>query len=287
MFGATIDYHLLKPFTHRRNRAAEDELNQRAAETAYSLDDARAHLERLRGIYFPTLPVNPQLSYLDVGCGMGRLAIGLSLAGAQNVTGIDIMPRNIVQATAIAAKIPAGQPRPDFICGDIHSWAKERTWDVLFAVGVMEHVRDPGDFLLMLRHLLKPGGLALVSFEPFHSPAGDHMQGFFKLRVPWRGVLFSEEAILRLRRECYRPTDPARRFPEIVGGLNLMRFTEYEAFIRAAGLEVVEHRLNPRLALSPRRGLILPIARSLTSLPVLKDYFIWEAYSVLRFPAGA
>ena len=184
----------------------------------------------------------------------------------------------------MAAKIPPGVPRPEFVCEDIHSWARERKWDVAFAVGVMEHVQDPGGFLLMLRCLLKPGGLAFVSFEPFHSPAGDHMQDFFKVRVPWRGVLFSEKAILRLRRECYRPTDRAERYCDIAAGLNLMRFSEYEAYIRAAGLEVAQHLLNPRLWWNAWQAPFRPISRMLTSLPVVQDYFVWEAYSVLRYP---
>ena len=69
--------------------------------------------------------------------------------------------------------------------------------------------------------LLKPNGTAYVSHEPFQSPVGDHMHfGFFNFLIPYRGILFSEHAILKLRRECYRPTDTAMRFQDIVGGLN-------------------------------------------------------------------
>jgi len=45
--------------------------------------------------------------------------------------------------------------------------------------------------------------------------------GFFRLQIPWRGVLFSEKALLRVRRECFRPTDPADSYRKVAGGLNL------------------------------------------------------------------
>jgi hypothetical protein len=41
------------------------------------------------------------------------------------------------------------------------------------------------------------------------------MDSFFRIAIPWRGALFSEEAILRLRRERFRPTERAMTYQAI------------------------------------------------------------------------
>ena len=282
MFGKTIDYHILKPLTHQGNIATEKELDARAEAFKPSIADASAQFKHTLK-YFPTLQVDASLSYLDVGCGAGLLANGLCLAGARDVTGVDLMPRNIVRAETLAKQIPAEMSRPIFIRADIHSWFEERKWDVVFAIGVMEHVRSPDLFLQRLCKLLKPGGLAFLSFEPFHSPAGDHMQDFFRVRVPWRGILFSEHAIMRLRRECYRPTDHAVKFEEIAAGLNMMRFSEYENYIKKAKLDVVQHWLNPDFTAARRSSISRSMLNKFATSHFWKDYFVYEAYSVLRY----
>ena len=243
MFGKTIDYHLLKPLTHTRNRATEAELMQLAQASAYTPEEARQYWERVKCVYFDgRISLHPDSSYLDIGCGMGRLAIGLAAAGARDVTGVEIVDRHVAAAKRIASQLDE-DVRPQFHCVDIHAWNSGRQYDVVFVLGAMEHIHDPGSFLKILPRFLKPAGVALVSFEPFKSPIGDHMREFFRVQIPWRGLLFAEEAILRLRRECYRPTDPARRYQEIVGGLNLMSFTEYLGYVEDAGLEFVFNNL--------------------------------------------
>ena len=82
MFGSTIDYYLLKPFCHSHNCATESELNERAKHSTFTRDEARDYLDRMVSEFFENrFPINPELSYLDVGCGMGRLSYGLNLAG--------------------------------------------------------------------------------------------------------------------------------------------------------------------------------------------------------------
>src|ERR1051325_11262610 len=202
MFGENIDYCLLRPLTHKRHRATEEELDKRATSSAFSLENARAYFDRAQSVYFAgRVPVDPDLSYLDIGCGMGRFSIGLSLAGARDVTGIDIVERNITEARKISAGMSQGIA-PSFFHADIHDWAPKREYDVVIVLGAMEHIHDPGKFLAAVPRFLKPKGLAFVSHEPFQSPFGDHMREFFRIQIPWRGVLFSEKAILKLRAEC-------------------------------------------------------------------------------------
>ena len=282
MFGEKIDYHLLRPFTHGRNRATEDDLNEEAPRSTYSLDYARAYLERARLEYFGgRFPVDPHLSYLDVGCGGGRLSIGLSLAGARHVTGIDVVARQVDKARAMSQLLPIDH-RPEFLHVDVHHWDPDQQFDVVIVLGAMEHIHNPGNFLKLLPGLLKTDGQAFVSFEPFQSVIGDHMSGFFWLPIPWRGLVASEKAILRLRREQFRPNDPATRYTDIVGGLNQMRYEEYIRLVDDAGLEFVSHNCNPQLAHRFRDPRLDLVSRMLTSIPKLRGYFIVSDYSILR-----
>jgi 2-polyprenyl-3-methyl-5-hydroxy-6-metoxy-1,4-benzoquinol methylase len=282
MLGRTIDYHLLKPLTHSRNRATEEDLDANARKAEYTLEDARAYLWRMQHEYFPDrFPIDPSLSYLDIGCGMGRLSLGLVDAGAEDVTGIDIIERHVEEASILAETLLPGR-RPAFHYADVHEWKNERQYDVLITLGAMEHIHDPRDFLFQLRDLLTPNGRAFVSFEPFHSPLGDHMSDFFRVPVPWRGLLFSEAAILRLRAERYRPSQQVDRYQDIDGGLNLMRFREYRRWAEQAGLEFIYDNFNPQLKTKKLLRVLDPVSRVLTRIPRIQDYFGVCIFSVLR-----
>jgi SAM-dependent methyltransferase len=283
LLGSFLDYRILKPLTHRHNLLTQEDLDRMAAEAGYSLEQAASYLERTRHEYFRgQLPVDPKLSYLDVGCGLGELSVGLCLAGARDVTGIDIEEWHGHASKVSAARLSEDYARPEFHVADVHTWECERRFDIVFALGVMEHLHSPKDFLAGLRRLLKPSGRAFVSIEPFHSPIGDHMHGFFKVQIPWRSLLFSESAILRLRREQYRPSDPAEHFRDIAGGLNGVRFGNYLQQISDAGLDVVMHNINPQLWTYRKFLPLRPLSASLTRVPLLRDYLIVNAYSILR-----
>lgn len=100
---------------------------------------------------------------------------------------------------------------------------------------------------------------------------------FFRLQIPWRGVLFSERAILRVRRECYRPTDPARRLHEIAEGLNQMRYSEFLRQTRAAGWQFDYFDVN-----AIELPLVRPLFNVLARVPVLQDFIAHNVYCVLR-----
>lgn len=280
MFGKAIDYRLLKPLTHDRNRATQAELDEQARATSFGLDEATAYLKKVQDVYFAgRLPVDPSLSYLDIGCGMGRLSIGLCHAGTGDVTGIDINAESVKEARAIVGKTGL-DPAPEFLTMDIHDWTSDRRFDVIFVLGAMEHIHDPAAFLAVLPRYLKPEGRAFVSIEPFRSPNGDHNSPFFRFLIPWRGLLFSEQALLQLRRENYRPSSSATRYQDV--GLNLMTFSQYLRRIADAGLEVEFHNLNPQVKFHRRYRMFYPFSWALTHVPKLQDFFIICGYSILR-----
>lgn len=285
MFGAEIDYKLLRALTHSRNLKTREQQREEARNPRFTMADADAYLERCRTEFFPDrFPLDPSLSYLDVGCGMGRLSLALGRAGMPDVTAVDIVPHNIEQATRLAEQLPQEQ-RPDFSCIDIHDWKTERRFDVVIVLGAMEHIHDQDRFLRALAGLLAPGGRALVSIEPFHSPFGDHLQHVFKVPMPWAGLVFSEAAMMRIRTERFRPSDPVERYADVEGGLNQVRYERYLQNVRDAGLAFERNNINPQLR---KRRRLLPArvaSRVLTAAPGIRDYFIVTDYGVLRHAA--
>ena len=286
VFGGAIDYRLLRPLTHDRNRATEAELEALAANPTYTLKEAIAYIDRARKIWYENrLPIDPNLRYLDAGCGIGRAALGLAARGATDVTGIDILPRHIDEASNLAARFDLPNS-PEFLVADMVTWKPERRFDVVLALGVMEHVYDPRTFLKSLHDLLAPTGRAFVEHAPFLSPIGDHNAPFFRLQLPWRGALFSEQALLRLRTEQYRPSDPVTRYQDLAGGLNLMRFDDYLRYVDEAGLEFEYHNLNPQLREHRKFRYIAGLTKPLVKIPRLRDYFIITAFGILRPASG-
>ena len=275
MFGARIDYWLLRPWADKRKMRTEEELDAQAPKTL-DVEQATARLQKWNARLDNRIPIDNELHYLDVGCGKGDLTIAFALAGCKHVTGIDMMPRYIRQAQAASAQLQL-ENCVHFACSDIHDW--DTPCDVVLSHEMLEHVSRPDSFLRKMRELVSPRGAAVIAFGPlFHSPFGDHMH-FLRVRIPWKSLLFSEQAIMRLRREFYRPTDPATRFEEIRGGLNKMRYSEFLNYVQEAGWRVEQLSVNPQLRRFPP---LYWISNLLTRIPWLKDYCAASVYAILR-----
>lgn len=278
MFGEEVDYHLLKPLTHARNRATEDELNNRAKDSAIDLNHARRRIEKLQSRLDNLLPIAPKIRYLDVGCGNGDLGIALVSLGATDVTGVDVVARNIVAANANAQRLGFSDSA-QFICADVLSWDCVADFDVVISHEALEHIEDPRRFLKRLVTLTRPDGCVVLAFGPlFHSPLGDHLGDFFRVPLPWRSLIFSEKALLRLRREKFRPTDQAATLKEITGHLNMMRYSEFERYVEETGWRFDYLAINPQLRTYPP---LQALSNIVTKLP-FRDYFSASVYAVLR-----
>jgi SAM-dependent methyltransferase len=277
MLGETLDYWVLKGLAHRRNLATEEELNSRAGgATAQTFKAAMPKMRKLMRRFGGRLSADPAKRYLDMGCGTGELTLALARMGAGQITGVDFTPRAIETARTHAARL--GLANVHFECCDLHTWNPPHKYDVLLSFDAFEHIEAPRQFLARMKEFIAPSGVAVLGFGPlFHSPFGDHMWYFFRLQIPWRGVLFSERAILRVRRECFRPTDPARRLREIIGGLNQMRYSEFLGHLRAAGWQLDYLDVN-----AIELPLIRPLSNALARVPVLQDFIAHNVYCVLR-----
>ena len=118
-----------------------------------------------RGYIWPDLKpfltdVQANDSVLDVGCGNGRLLLGLS----KNVkyTGIDF-------STTLLEKAVENHPKANFFEGDItkpDAWNHLPQFNYIFCLAVIHHLANRKDQLFVLTQIkkhLKPGGKCLIT----------------------------------------------------------------------------------------------------------------------------
>lgn len=96
-------------------------------------------------------------SVLDVGCGAGLLAEPLARLGGK-VTGLDASPEVISVARDHAEAMNLDI---EYRAGDVQEL--EGRFDLVTAMEVVEHVRDPAIFVKALSKRLAPGGLLIMS----------------------------------------------------------------------------------------------------------------------------
>jgi SAM-dependent methyltransferase len=116
------------------------------------------------------LPIGPADTVLDIGVGTGYSAF-LIAERARELVGLDVAEPLV----AFLSRLPAS-PHLRFVAGDACAldarFAEEHGdyFDRIYALDVLEHVADAAAFFHSVASLLKPGGLALVTFpnDPTH-----------------------------------------------------------------------------------------------------------------------
>ena len=282
MFGKTIDYRLLRLCAHGRHPEAEE---LRQLERDLSIESAKVRFEKWNRRLDNEIPIDPAMRYLEVGCGMGEISLALAQYGCRHVTGIDIDPYYIEIAKRCARERQL-QDKVTFECMNVHDLPNEKEYDIVLSHEMLEHVERPGDCLRRMDGVLKSRtgeGRIILAFGPlFHSPLGGHLNRFFRFRIPWIGVLFSEDALMRLRREFWRPvTDEAESFEDVREGLNKMKFSEFLRYVEEIGWITERLIVNPQLKRWPA---LWRLSNLLLRVPLLRDYVAVSVYAIYRQP---
>jgi ubiquinone/menaquinone biosynthesis C-methylase UbiE len=110
--------------------------------------------------------VAPEALMLDAGCGSGHLLHKLAQMDYR-LQGMDIAPNMVATTGELLATLPPelaarGQVRQ----GDIEALPfSDNSFDAAVASGVFEYLTQDAQALIELARVLKPGGLALISFR--------------------------------------------------------------------------------------------------------------------------
>jgi 2-polyprenyl-6-hydroxyphenyl methylase/3-demethylubiquinone-9 3-methyltransferase len=100
------------------------------------------------------------LSLVDIGCGGGLVSEPMARLGAQT-TGIDPTVRNIEIAKLHATESGLAIDYRGVLAEELVAAGEK--FDIVLCLEVVEHVPDVGQFLKVIRQLLAPGGLLILS----------------------------------------------------------------------------------------------------------------------------
>ena len=104
--------------------------------------------------------VRSGMDVLDVGCGVGSIALDLAPTVAPGrMAGIDADPGQIEAAKKSAAE--RGIDNAEFLAASVYELPfEEATFDVVYANAVLMYIREPVRALAEMRRVLRSGGLA-------------------------------------------------------------------------------------------------------------------------------
>jgi cyclopropane fatty-acyl-phospholipid synthase-like methyltransferase len=108
---------------------------------------------------------------LELCSGPGAVAARLLDLYGCRVTGIDINPRQVAHATAMARR--RGAARLDFIEADACTWTAPDRFDAVVSIDAFMLLADPAGALCVARQALRPGGrlaVATLAAGPDMSP---------------------------------------------------------------------------------------------------------------------
>lgn len=111
---------------------------------------------------FPEKKPN-DVTVLDVGCGIGGIALPLEYIG-YDLVGIDVHAETITEV-----KNNSQSGRAQYLQMDGTQFDLKRTFDVVLCIGVLEHVKDYEKMLLNLRHHLHNESVGIINIPNGYS----------------------------------------------------------------------------------------------------------------------
>lgn len=165
-----------------------------------------------------------QCAFVDIGCGYPRKARELILPVTRDITLID--------QPSMQGVVEEKFPEMKFVPLDLQAGSQglQSRFDLVVCADVVEHLLDPDPLLQLIRELLAPGGLAVIS-----TPEREMQRG--------KGCLSSPIA-------------------EHVREWNAAEFARY---LTGSGFEIAEHDCIPIGRLSGLEQTLLPLLQRLSS----------------------
>ena len=160
---------------------------------------------------------------LDVGSGGGHHASAFAAKGGQ-VTCIDF-------GTSVYAQEKGHAPGIELVEVDFLHWQSPKTFDLVWASHVLEHQRNPGQFIDKLISLCAPKGhVAIIVPTPHRRLWGGHLTlwtpGLLAYNIVMAGIDLSDCVLEYGYRETWLVFQPSRfKMPDITydkGDINLL-----------------------------------------------------------------
>lgn len=249
-------FNELRRVAQRRSRSQADYLAFQAFQARWLIEYLESQSVALAG-----------QRMLDLGSGVGGYSLEFARCGAR-----------VVSVDLVQPRLPAdhGRGRLDQIRGNALQVAlRDGSVDLVFCASLIEHVRAPHELLVEIRRLLRPGGVAYVSFPPYWSPAGGHEFAPFHYlgqRLAMR-LVSRERVVPEWVKAMYGANERADSFDDLYEGWGLFEMTigKMRRLIPQAGFDLLD--------MSTR---YLPI--SLIRWPLFNEVLTWHAQFLLKKP---
>ncbi len=201
---------------------------------------------------------------LDMGCGAGGKSVYYLTAGAEHVTGVDMVPSYKEQAEVLAEKKGVSH-RFSFLIGDAGALPlPDNSFDTVIMNDFFEHASSPEAVLTEAWRLTKAGGHIFINFPPYGHPFGAHLSD--AIAIPWVHMFFSEKAMITAYKKLVTPLPDgeeriAFRFSVDENGKETMSYINKMSIKRF--LKILKARvITPEyLSYQPMARLVKPLTR--------------------------
>ena len=227
------------------------------------------------------LPVTPDITVAEIGCGEGGNLKPFVDKGCK-VVGIDLADWKIKLAEQFFENHPL-HANVKFISKDVYDLGKDGSlkFDLIIMRDTLEHIPNQDVFLEHLKLFLKPNGIVFFSFPAWRMPFGGHQQMCHSkvLSVlPYFHIL--PRSIFRIVLKAFGETDGA------IEGLLEVKDTKisiqkYHSILSKRGYMIQKeshYLINPnyevKFKLKPR---LLPF---FLNIPYFRDFFVTTLYSI-------
>lgn len=125
-----------------------------------SLESLRARAERSTFARLLDSAISDDAKVLEIGCGTGQMSLYLAHAD-RLVIGADLAGASLRLGAAAARRF--GLDRVQFVETDLHRpGLRDRSFDVVYASGVLHHTPDPRLSFARIVQLARPGGMIVI-----------------------------------------------------------------------------------------------------------------------------
>jgi len=186
---------------------------------------------------------------LELGCGRGYSTFALGGFDIAEAVGMDSSLKTYYSVAEqhrvrhyFLSKMGVPERTIRFEEGDVQLLPfKDGTFDLVYSFSVLEHISDPNAAFCEMHRVLKPGGFACHSVDPWFSPQGGHSMCI--LDFPW-GHVRLRDAEFEKYITRYRPHESVYALDFYHNSFQSPRLTigRMESLIIETGFEIVEWR---------------------------------------------